>query len=98
MQASITVSSNFHASVCLARGYFSGVRTGVRAVPCGTESYALAPLPLSVLALSPEHTETFAMWGVSTLGELAQLKETELITRLGQQGKTLRLLARGEAP
>ncbi len=98
MEASVTASSNFYASVCLARGYFSGERSGVRAVPCGTESYALAPLPLSVLALSQEHTDTFAMWGISTLGELAQLKETELITRLGQQGKTFRLLARGEAP
>ena len=38
------------------------------------------------------------MWGITTLGELAKLKETELIARLGQPGKELRLLARGESP
>ncbi len=38
------------------------------------------------------------MWGITTLGALANLKETELITRLGQPGKEMRLLARGESP
>ena len=38
------------------------------------------------------------MWGITTLGALANLKETELITRLGQQGREMRLLARGESP
>jgi protein ImuB len=62
------------------------------------ECAALAPLPLTVLDLSPEHAETFAMWGITTLGALANLKETELIARLGQPGKEMRLLARGESP
>ncbi len=55
-------------------------------------------LPLDVLDLSPEQAETFAMWGITTLGELAKLEEIELIARLGQPGKELRLLARGESP
>ena len=38
------------------------------------------------------------MWGITTLGELANLKETELIARVGQPGKEMRLLARGESP
>ena len=38
------------------------------------------------------------MWGITTLGALANLKETELIARLGQPGKEMRLLARGESP
>jgi protein ImuB len=59
---------------------------------------ALAPLPLTVLDLSPDHTETFSMWGITTLGALGNLAETELIARLGQAGKELRLLARGELP
>jgi protein ImuB len=62
------------------------------------ECAALAPLPLDVLDLSPEHAETFSMWGITTLGALAKLEETELIARLGQAGKELRLLARGESP
>ena len=94
IHASIAISSNFHAARCLARGH-SG--TGIRVVPRGMECTALAPLPLTVLDLSPEHTETFSMWGITTLGALGSLVETELIARLGQAGKELRLLARGES-
>jgi protein ImuB len=95
IHASIAISSNFHAARCLARGH-SG--TGIRVVPRGMECAALAPLPLTVLDLSPEHAETFSMWGITTLGALGNLAETELIARLGQAGKELRLLARGESP
>jgi protein ImuB len=98
IRASIAISSNFHASMCLARGHSSGKSAGIRVVPRGMECAALAPLPLTVLDLSPEHAETFAMWGITTLGALANLKETELIARLGQPGKEMRLLARGESP
>jgi protein ImuB len=96
VQASIAISSNFHAARCLARGHSSGKH--IRVVPHGMERAALAPLPLTVLDLSSENAETFALWGITTLGELANLKETELITRLGQTGKEMRLLARGESP
>jgi protein ImuB len=82
MEPSIAVSNNFHAARCLARG----------------NAATLAPLPLSVLDLSPEHEATFAAWGISCLGDLAKLEEAELISRLGQAGKQLRWLARGEAP
>ena len=95
IKASVAVSSNFHASVCLALG---GKDHGICVVPLGMERTALASLPLSVLPLSLGHAETFSLWGINTLGELAEIKETELITRLGQQGKTLSMLARGEAP
>ena len=94
IQASIAISSNFHAARCLARGH-SG--KDIRVVPRSMECSALAPLPLTVLELSPEHTETFSMWGITTLGALGNLAETELIARLGQAGKELRLLARGES-
>ena len=94
MQASIAISSNFHAARCLARGH---LRDEIFFAARGMEANALAGLPLSVLELSIEHKETFAAWGISTLGELGGLAETELITRLGQGGKVLRLLARGEA-
>ncbi len=93
IQVSIAICSNFQAAKCLARGH-----RGILVVPRGRESAALAPLPITVIDISPEHTETFAMWGITTLGELASLKETELIARLGQTGKELRLLARGESP
>ena len=67
-------------------------------IPRGREAAALASLPLKVLPLMPEHGETLMRWGISTLGEIAALPERELIVRLGQQGKRLRQLARGEAP
>jgi protein ImuB len=95
VRAAIAISSNVRAARCLARGH-SG--TGIRVVPRGMERTALAPLPLTVLELSLEHAETFSMWGITTLGELANLEETELIARIGQSGKELRLLARGESP
>lgn len=94
IHASIAICNNFHAARCLARGH-SG--TSIRVVPRGMECAALAPLPLTVLDLSPEHAETFSMWGITTLGALGNLAETELIARLGQAGKELRLLARGES-
>ncbi len=95
IRASIAVSSNFHTAVCLARGTYSNQSPTI--VPTGTERHALAGLPLTVLDISPEHTETFSQWGVTTLGVLAMLPEKDLIARLGQEGKRLRQLARGES-
>jgi protein ImuB len=94
--ASISVSSNFHAAICLARG--QSARSNMTVVPPGEESAALSPLPLAVLDLSEEHAETFSLWGIDTLGSLAALPEIALISRIGQEGKRLRQLARGEAP
>ena len=64
----------------------------------GNEGPALAPLSLKVLDISSEHAETFALWGVRTLGAMAALPEKELISRIGQEGRRLRQLARGELP
>lgn len=108
MQASVVVSVNIDAALCLARSLgprpaaaansspLSGWTTAL--IPAGEEATALASLPLSVLPLTPEHAETFARWGISTLGALAALPEKELIARLGQQGLRLRQLAQGVAP
>ena len=73
-------------------------RLQVGVVPARAEAKALAVLPLSVLKLEEEARERFAIWGISTLGELAALPETALIARMGQAGKQLRLRARGEMP
>jgi len=96
LRASIAVSSNFHTAVCLARGTYSNQSPAI--VPAGAERQTLSRLPLSVLDVSPEHAETFSQWGVTTLGVLAMLPEKDLIARLGQEGKRLRQLARGESP
>jgi protein ImuB len=94
ISARVTVSSNFHAAVCLARGLSPS--TPFRVIAPGDETVALAPLPLSVLALTETLAETFALWGIHTLGMLTTLPEKELIARMGQESKRLQQLARGE--
>jgi len=94
----IAISRNFHAAVCLAAS--SGGR--ILDVADGEEMAHLAPLPLAALhgfeEYQEEFEETFKNWGLKTLGEIASLPEVDLITRLGQQGRRVRLLARGEHP
>jgi protein ImuB len=96
VSAAIAVSGNLHAAVSLAKGISS--KSKIQIIPHGSEREALSALPLSVLDLSPAHAETFALWGIESLGTLANLPEKELVARLGQEGKRLRLLANGEAP
>jgi protein ImuB len=94
LRAAAVVSCNLQAAVCLARNL--PVRVAV--IPAGQEAAMLAPLPLTVLPLTPEHAETLTRWGIARLGDLAVLPEKELIARLGQEARRLRQLARGEAP
>jgi protein ImuB len=91
----VTVSSNLRAAVCLAKGLTG---SSLQVVPLGDETRVLASLPLSVLDLSENQAETFALWGIHTLGMLAALPEKQLIARMGQDGKRLRQLACGELP
>ena len=94
--SSVAIASNFHASVCLARGM--AARNRLMVVGPGEESGALAPISLKVLGLSEEHAETFFLWGIQTLGMLSALPERSLIARIGQEGKRLQQLAAGTLP
>lgn len=94
--ACIAVSRNFHAAIALAKGL--PPRTPIQVVAESEERAALAPLPLSVLDIADPQAEVFALWGIRTLGMLAELPEKELVARMGQDGKRLRELARGEHP
>jgi len=94
--ASIAVSRNFHAAIALAKGL--PPRTSMKILPAGDESSAIASLPLAVLDITEDQAETFGLWGIRTLGMLAALPEKELVARMGQSGKHLRQLARGEMP
>jgi protein ImuB len=93
--ARIAVSSNFHAAICLVR---ATTRHQITFIPPGKEASALAALPLSVIGLSEEIAETFSLWGIHTLGMLAALPEKSLIARIGQEGRRLFQMARGEFP
>jgi protein ImuB len=92
-RTSVAVSANFHG----ARLKATATR-GITVIPDGQEATALARLPLAALSLANEYAETFAIWGIRTLGELAALPEVDLVTRLGAQAISWRNLARGVAP
>lgn len=91
-RASIAVSANYHAARMKAAG-----GRGITVIPEGQEAGALAHLPVAALDLTREQAETFALWGIRTLGELATLPESELVTRLGAQARTWCAHARGAA-
>ena len=71
---------------------------GITIIPTGEEALALAKLPLASLTLTEEHQETFAVWGIRTLGQLAALPEVELVKRFGAVASHWRALAHGAAP
>jgi len=95
ISARIAVSTNFHAAISIARG---SSKNRIAIIAAGEEASALAPLPLSVLALSEEMAAIFSRWGIHTLGMLAALPETSLIARVGQEGRRIFQMARGECP
>ncbi len=92
-RASLAVSANFHTARLKA-----AATRGLTVIPSGQEALALSKLPLAALGLDPEHAETFVLWGIQTLGELAALPEVDLITRLGPQAAQWRALAHGVLP
>jgi protein ImuB len=92
-RASIAVSGNFHSA--RMRAAWS---KGMHVIAEGAEAVALAKLPLAALGLDEDPRETFAVWGIRTLGELASLPEEELITRLGQRAQSWRQAAWGTLP
>jgi protein ImuB len=92
-RVSIAVSANYDAARMKA-----AVIHGVAVIAEGEEASALAKQPMASLDLEEEPGETFALWGIRTLGELAALPEVELITRLGPDAQRWRALARGAHP
>jgi protein ImuB len=96
MRACATVSSNLHAAECMARGLPSNI--AVRVISQGEEADALAELPFTVLDPTEEQAATLAAWGMHTLGMLAALPEKDLVARMGQEGRRLWQLARGQRP
>src|ERR1700733_6337953 len=63
--ACISVSTNFHAAVSLAKGL--SPQQIVRVIPPGEERASFASLPLAVLDLTEKQAETFSWWGIHTL-------------------------------
>jgi len=90
-EANVVASANAYAALVAARGMH-----GATAIPPGYEADVLASLLLSVLELDDAQAQTFAAWGIRTLGELAALPAKSLVARVGQGGLRLQAQARGE--
>jgi protein ImuB len=91
-RVAIAVSENFHAARMKAASI-----PGIHILATGEEARSLEKLTLSLLDLSADQSETFAMWGIRTLGQLATLPEVELVTRFGSAASRWRALAAGAA-
>ena len=91
--ASVAVASEASAALLAARGH-----RGITVIAPGQEAQALASLPLLVLELAEAQAQTFAAWGIGTLGQVAALPLKSLVARLGEDGHRLHLLARGACP
>ena len=90
--AGIGTARNAEAALMLARSTHRIVNaddTNVRA--------KLGPLPVTLLPCDSRMLAILSRWGIRTLGQLAALPDTALVSRLGQQGHRLQSLARGEA-
>ena len=90
--AGVATAPNADASLMLAR---SGNQ--LVCVERATLRESLATLPTSLLTCDPKVHAVLRRWGIKTLGQLAELPTDGLISRLGQAGRCLQQLARGEA-
>ena len=64
----------------------------------GEEIAFLAPLSLEHLNPRARVLKTLRRWGIGTLGDFAELPEAEVISRLGDIGRELHAVAKGEDP
>jgi protein ImuB len=67
-------------------------------VEAGKETEFLAPLPLARLTPELDAATTLRRWGIGSIGELAELPESEVASRLGELGRELHHAARGIDP
>ncbi len=67
-------------------------------VAAGEEGTFLAPLPLTRLSPELEAAAMLQRFGLSSIGDLARLPESEIASRLGEVGRELHWAARGIDP
>ena len=87
--AGIGAAPNAEAALLLARS--------TEKIVCADRDSVRGKLARVSTSLLPCETTTrgvLSRWGIRTLGELAALPETALVTRLGQQGRRLQLLSK----
>ena len=64
----------------------------------GKEADFLAPLPLTRLGPEMNAAMTLDRWGITSIGDLARLPQSEIDSRLGEVGRDLHYAARGIDP
>ena len=96
LEASFALSQHFHTALLVARTMRLG--SAPVSIAAGEERAALEPLPIAALEPTAEQAETFARWGIRTLGQLGALPVHELVSRMGQAGHRLHALACGTCP
>ena len=76
------------------------VPVAFHAFPAGLEATraVLASLPLALLPADPDTRQRFALFGLTTMGELAALPRSAVGAQFGASGERLQSLARGEDP
>ncbi len=90
--AGIGTARNAEAALMLARSTHRIVTAND-----GNLRAKLGPLSVTLLPCDSRMLAILSRWGIRTLGQLAALPDTALVGRLGQQGRRLQSLARGEA-
>jgi len=95
IQANLAISMDPDTAV-LAASHIPGITL----IPPRKEADQLSKLPVEMLrtwtAGAPEILATLHLWGIKTLGELAELPELGFVARFGEEGSRLLRLARGE--
>ena len=76
------------------------VPVAFHAFPAGLEATraVLASLPLALLPADPDTRQRFALFGLTTMGELAALPRSAVGAQFGASGERLQSLARGDDP
>jgi len=88
--ARAAVAATVEAAILAARNL-----PGYTFIPPGEEARVLGALPIDTLPPDPELFETFLLWGIRSLEDLARLPSDALASRLGARGMWLQRLARG---
>jgi protein ImuB len=88
MQAAVAATAE--AAILAARNL-----PGYTFISPGEEARVLGALSIDALPPDPELFETFALWGIRSLEDLARLPDDALASRLGARGLWLQRLARG---
>ena len=86
----VAVAATAEAAILAARNL-----PGYTFIPPGEEARVLGTLSIDALPPDPELFETFHLWGIRSLEDLARLPQDDLVARLGDRGLWLQRLARG---